>query len=824
MSDIPSQAQIAAISEKLLQASTMLMVVPAPTVAPVAVVPRLRQPLAQSALVELRNEPTGPGLYHAPDGTTYMLPEAVVARRRKGRDWPAVYLERRDEQHWLQVVFDLLGPDGMPETPSLVGPDHQYFVQLNAPKTNWGVGFGPLVWRPAPEGSTGVIGQLVGQMPVDLNQMVDILQNDSGAHFLVSVALNYRHRHSDFQTINLLDYGPQSRWVGAQLVDEHNGTGDVWLTWNGNDGANGGVVVADTTLEDGQWRPAVLHTHPKWLDRGTIKGWLPWLTVPAGARFEAEVGFVQGASHTDGVTFWVWLHETSLGYERWHPVVQLHKRYNGRVEPIAVDLSAYAGQSISLELRVDAGPSSGQDWAAWFNPRIVAPGAAEDRYVMPQISINRARAFFPPNVRANRPIYQQVAGGGLDLDSDADWIQSPHGGFKETGVIGQFFVLPDAYGLAFDAARSQPAITVLLVPADPRAGEDSVDYVVRVRLSIVPELDARRLDQLRAWINGQNLDAPYAGLLIGGYEQARFTPSDLFADLGLTFRGGNMSERPVDPRGFELILDCSIEAYTLLTNLLINPPQEVPLGVVDLTIRPDGASTVTEQRSVNVWLRLHRPVGHPLTLEPLVPGAATVTVSNPSDVEVSAEARPVMLVADIMNGEIMQAIVAQPQPLTLPPRQRAPLALTPQHPGEAGTAWNTLALSLWGLRLGLDSQAVLSATHQLASRSNLRSKVRLWSYLLQNPAELQVHFPDVYGVEVQIRRGTGQPVTASLTVTQPDLTVPVGFSLIDLLDGMRPELPTFELRRRNQARAGAGPWTDWETITGREIQIAPVQD
>jgi hypothetical protein len=45
------------------------------------------------------------------------------------------------------------------------------------------------------------------------------------------------------------------------------------------------------------------------------------------------------------------------------------------LDTIDVDLGAYAGQSISIELRVDAGSSSGQDWAAWINPSITTAQA-----------------------------------------------------------------------------------------------------------------------------------------------------------------------------------------------------------------------------------------------------------------------------------------------------------------------------------------------------------------------------------------------------------------------------------------------------------------
>lgn len=173
----------------------------------------------------------------------------------------------------------------------------------------------------------------------------------------------------------------QSRWASGQLIDEHNTANNANLPWMGNQGDALGFVRSDNNvvMEDGNPWPSVLRTHPKWVDRGTIKGWLAWRTIPAGAHFQAKVGFLQGALGTDGATFWVWVHYLIEGFagsiQQWKPVAQLFKKYTQSLDTIDVDLSAYAGQSISIELRVDAGSSSGQDWAAWINPTITTPQA-----------------------------------------------------------------------------------------------------------------------------------------------------------------------------------------------------------------------------------------------------------------------------------------------------------------------------------------------------------------------------------------------------------------------------------------------------------------
>ncbi len=168
---------------------------------------------------------------------------------------------------------------------------------------------------------------------------------------------------------DLLPLAGQARWETAQLLsDGHNGRDITTIPFQGS-GPTGFVNANLFTLEDGTHHHS-LQTHPKWTANGTIKGWFPWVTLPGNAVFQAEVGFVTGASQSDGVTFWVFEHHMESGREVWNPIARIDKEYNGQLVPVRADLSHLSGQSVSIELRVDAGPSSGQDWAVWVNPRI----------------------------------------------------------------------------------------------------------------------------------------------------------------------------------------------------------------------------------------------------------------------------------------------------------------------------------------------------------------------------------------------------------------------------------------------------------------------
>jgi Ricin-type beta-trefoil lectin domain/Bacterial tandem repeat domain 1 len=164
--------------------------------------------------------------------------------------------------------------------------------------------------------------------------------------------------------VSLLDLAPQARWEGGELVDSDNVKDAAALPWQGSDGDSRGFVRLDhVSMEDNVVYRA-LRMHPKWVNKGTIKGWLPRTPLPRQACFTAKVGFVNGARGSDGVIFQVWAHYDAV----WNKVAETYKPYNGSLQTIWADLSHLEGKSVGIELRVDTGPSSGQDWAAWIEP------------------------------------------------------------------------------------------------------------------------------------------------------------------------------------------------------------------------------------------------------------------------------------------------------------------------------------------------------------------------------------------------------------------------------------------------------------------------
>jgi len=152
-----------------------------------------------------------------------------------------------------------------------------------------------------------------------------------------------KYEQQQSKTIDLTDLSSKAHWESGCLVDANNATNTQNLPWQGSPSDNQGFVRLDeVTLENSQTTTA-LRTHPKWVSNGTIKGWHPWVELPQNAVFSADVGFVQGARSTDGVTFQVWEHHKGGGRTVWNKVAELEKDYTGNLKQIEADLSHLAG-------------------------------------------------------------------------------------------------------------------------------------------------------------------------------------------------------------------------------------------------------------------------------------------------------------------------------------------------------------------------------------------------------------------------------------------------------------------------------------------------
>jgi hypothetical protein len=163
---------------------------------------------------------------------------------------------------------------------------------------------------------------------------------------------------------DLIAAAPSAAWS--------NGNGA--LSFNGSDGDSHGFAVwrDNLQLEDGSNPGRLLETHPEWVPDGVIEGdfQLPAPLI-AGDHFSSRVGFLtsQTGRIVGEVDFEVLAFGGSLG-DTPKLVTKVHDSgLDGVIRPIDVDLSGFAGAT-KIALRVEAGPTSAQDWAVWINPKV----------------------------------------------------------------------------------------------------------------------------------------------------------------------------------------------------------------------------------------------------------------------------------------------------------------------------------------------------------------------------------------------------------------------------------------------------------------------
>ena len=128
------------------------------------------------------------------------------------------------------------------------------------------------------------------------------------------------------------------------------------------------IVRKSWKSEDGSISARSLETHPQWVSGGWIRGEYPRTEIPRNAKLAVTVGFYAGAAGTDGVTFRVdFVEEQTI-----HSLILHRAAYDRELDTIEVDLRAWAGKQGQFRLTVEAGQTSGRDWAVWESARIVA--------------------------------------------------------------------------------------------------------------------------------------------------------------------------------------------------------------------------------------------------------------------------------------------------------------------------------------------------------------------------------------------------------------------------------------------------------------------
>lgn len=145
-----------------------------------------------------------------------------------------------------------------------------------------------------------------------------------------------------------------------------SGAGSLPFPGSDNDNRGFALYQDNWQLEDNSTRARVLETHPQWVNGGWIMGRYPQVTVPSDAELKIIVGFLNGATGSDGVIFKVQFEE---GQTR-QTILTCGASYDSKLDTMTQSLSSLEGKTGRFILYVDSGQSSGQDWAAWAEAKI----------------------------------------------------------------------------------------------------------------------------------------------------------------------------------------------------------------------------------------------------------------------------------------------------------------------------------------------------------------------------------------------------------------------------------------------------------------------
>lgn len=158
--------------------------------------------------------------------------------------------------------------------------------------------------------------------------------------------------------VNLFQQASRARWSNGRQA----------LPFGGSASDSRGFVIAhaSTVMGDGRTHNNVLQTHPEWKRQGIVFGTLQ-VQVPANTtRFRTGLGFLRGASGSDGVVF----RATCYSGSRRHTLLS-ERVASSQVVQMDIPLpSDCRNGSVTFVLGVRAGSSAGRDWAAWIAPQL----------------------------------------------------------------------------------------------------------------------------------------------------------------------------------------------------------------------------------------------------------------------------------------------------------------------------------------------------------------------------------------------------------------------------------------------------------------------
>jgi hypothetical protein len=180
---------------------------------------------------------------------------------------------------------------------------------------------------------------------------------------------------------NHLVYSADSAiWTtGVLSSDQYSITNPIRLDFQNSELDSRGSARLDTiTMENGRSYQA-LRTHPMWSPQGSISGRFGPFHILGKKIFKASIGFRSFANtipadkaFIDGVQFEVWLHYTVKGSDKPQLLLSRHKDVDSMLLTLSKEFPVDVPDDFSIELKVNAGQYSENDWSCWISPVIVS--------------------------------------------------------------------------------------------------------------------------------------------------------------------------------------------------------------------------------------------------------------------------------------------------------------------------------------------------------------------------------------------------------------------------------------------------------------------
>lgn len=316
--------------------------------------------------------------------------------------------------------------------------------------------------------------------------------------------------------INLLSTAAEAEWSSGLITNEASISDLQRISWNTTPLRQelGFAGIRTQNTEDGR-NNRVLHLHPRWDSQGVVRGVFPAFTLPAKALFKSRVGFLEGATGTNGVIFEIWeshweIHDAGPSYYH-NCLASYRKTYTRSLTPLEVDLSHLSGKEVQVEIRVFAAGNSGQDWAAILDPRV----ETEESLRVPAQVLN-IRASQLKVVEANET--RAIEGRGDEPYLGAIYVHSIGGIRGSTKVIvldklktlGNNIRQGRTVSIGIDAElgvidlvarRDQFGLMGLFFVAmeEDRRGKDTVRSVLRDTAKRIEECFRVHIEQRRDW-------------------------------------------------------------------------------------------------------------------------------------------------------------------------------------------------------------------------------------------------------------------------------------------------------------------------------------